>query len=132
VSAQKPNTQKSVAVNEEASAELPKLRREQEQFLRGMENLMRRIDADTYRLRHRVQNVLALLRGFSDYVRANDIPEGCPGWGRYTMPPSRRRSTSPPSPCALCRWNAECLTAGAEFVAFMEEQERLCEESADQ
>jgi hypothetical protein len=100
VKRQKRNAQTPVAVNEEASAALQQLRTEQEQFLRRMDNTF-----DLDGLRHRVGNALAVLRGFPEYVREEDLPEDCPGWGRYTINIS---------PCGLCQWNLACMTAEEE------------------
>ena len=97
----KPNTQTSVSVNEEASAELRMLRREQERFLRIVDNTLGGIGDDLDSLRHRVRNALDVLRGFPEYLRKEDLPEDCPGWGRYGAASS----------CASCRWNLECLIA---------------------
>lgn len=99
------NVQTPVAVNEAASAALPNLAGEKEQFLRRMESTLRMMRDDLDTLRDHVGHALAVLRGFPAYVREQDLPKDCPGWGLYDIFSNV---------CALCDYNLDCMTAGDE------------------
>ena len=108
MSAKKPkrHTQKSIAVNEEASAALQKLCTQQEQSLQHRERTLRGIGDELDALTGRVGHALALARGLPEDIRAEDLPQGCPGWGSYSTDLMT---------CGLCRWNLDCMTAADEW-----------------
>ena len=107
MSAKKPkrNTQKSVVVNDEASAALQKLCTQQERSLQHMESTLRGIGDALDVLRARVRQARALVWGLPEDIRAEDLPQGCPGWGNYATDLMT---------CGLCRFNLECMTVQDE------------------
>jgi hypothetical protein len=40
--------------------------------------------------------------GLPEDIRAEDLPQGCPGWGHYATDLML---------CGVCRWNLHCMTA---------------------
>jgi hypothetical protein len=102
---QKRNTQPLNAVNEAASATLQQRSPEPQLSLQHMERTLRWMDEQLRGLRTLIRLMLTLARGVPEEIRAQGLPEGCPGWGNY----STKLTT-----CALCRWNFHCMTASDE------------------
>ena len=102
---QKRKTQTPVAVNEAALAALQKRCTAQEQALQHMARILRGIGDELDALRARVQQALSLGRQLPEYLRVEDLPDGCPGWGNY----STELMT-----CGLCPWNLDCMSVPDE------------------
>jgi hypothetical protein len=101
----KRNTQKSVAVNAAAFAALQERCTAQEQSLQHMERTLRGIGDELDALRARVRQALSLGCELPEYLRVEDLPDGCPGWGNYSTDLMT---------CGLCPWNLDCMTAEDE------------------
>jgi len=104
VSVKKPkrHTQKFVAVNEEASAALQKLRTAQEPILRRMEKTVRSFSQSLDALQVQLADAFIALGLYPDSVQPADIPAGCPGWVQYKLETIC---------CALCPHALNCMTA---------------------
>ena len=74
-----------------------------EQAFEVMYTTLRTLSQDADALRERVGYALAALRGFPASMQADDIPDGCPGWGMCDrgMPP-----------CQHCPHQEDCFFAG--------------------
>jgi len=94
--------QTPVAVNEAAFVALQEQCTAQAQSLQHMERILRGIGDALDALRARVRQALSLGRELPEYLRVEDLPDGCPGWGNYTLDLM---------PCGLCRWNLRCMSA---------------------
>ena len=97
----KRNTQKFVAVNEEASAALQKLRTAQEPILRRMEKTVRSLSQSLDALQVQLADAFIALRLYPDYVQQTQIPTECPGWGQY----DKQKLC-----CAVCPHVLDCIT----------------------
>jgi len=107
VSAKKPkrNTQTPAAVHESAFVALQERCTEQEQSLQHMARILRGIGDALDALKARVRQALSLSRKLPEYLRVEDLPDGCPGWGNYSTDLMT---------CGLCPWNLDCMTAEDE------------------
>ena len=101
VKKQRRNAQTPVAVNEEASAAMQQRSPEPQLSLQQMESTLRWMNEELDRLRGVIRLVLTLARGVPEEIRAEGLPEGCPGWGHYSMELTT---------CALCRWGFHCFS----------------------
>ena len=101
---QKPNrnTPRSVAVNAAAFAALQERCTAQEQSLQHMERTLRGMGDELDALRARVRQALSLGCELPEYLRVEDLPDGCPGWGNYSTDLMT---------CGLCWFNLDCMTA---------------------
>jgi hypothetical protein len=98
----KRHTQTPAAVNEAASAALQQRCTAQEQSLQHMASTLRGIGDALDALRARVRQALSLGRELPEYLRVEDLPDRCPGWGNYATDLMT---------CGLCPWNLDCMTA---------------------
>ena len=83
VKKQKRHSRTPVAINDEAAAALQERCTAQAQALPHMESTLRGMGDALEALRARIRVALALARGFPEDIRAEDLPDGCPGWGNF-------------------------------------------------
>jgi hypothetical protein len=103
---QRRNGQTPVVVNEEeASAVLQQRGPAPQLSLQQMEKTLRGIGDELDALKARVRQALAPAWELPEGIRAEYLPDGCPGWGNYSTDLMT---------CGLCTWNFDCMSVPDE------------------